>query len=53
MKRAVPLVFVLALWVSLPAAQTKSAKTLDIYVVGRRRGKRGALCAAVGSVRSD
>ena len=33
MKRAVPLVFVLALWMASAAAQTKSAKTLDIYVV--------------------
>ena len=33
MKRAVPLVFVLALWVASAAAQTKSAKTLDINVV--------------------
>src|SRR5689334_6199661 len=33
MKRTISLVFVFALWVQLAAAQTKSAKTLDIYVV--------------------
>jgi competence protein ComEC len=33
MKRAAPLIFILALFVLSGAAQTKSAKTLDIYVV--------------------
>src|SRR5262245_56544819 len=33
MNRAITLVVVLALWASLAAAQTKSAKTLDIYIV--------------------
>jgi competence protein ComEC len=33
MKRAVPLLLALALWVASAAAQTKTAKTLDIYIV--------------------
>lgn len=44
MKRAVPLILVLALWVASAAAQTKSVKTLDIYIVDVEGETRCSLC---------